>query len=161
MQWGLHNATNCMVGGYTKKCSNHRTVKIGGGRLRGGYGRLPGTIRYSHQPDKKFNIVIYGLEECPKGTPKHERFNRDMENIMTVISSGRWLYSSPSGTTSIWGNSKTPTNCSSVDQGPSWIDSLDLPTCSVSFLRDGSLQQPFPIKPKMSPEESSHDMKER
>ena len=44
-------------------------------------------VQYSRQPDKKFNVVIYGIEECPKGTPKHERFNRDLENIMTVISS--------------------------------------------------------------------------
>ena len=43
-------------------------------------------VQHSCQPDRKFNVVIYGIEECPKGTPKHERFNRDLENI-TVISS--------------------------------------------------------------------------
>ena len=35
-----------IVGGYTENLENHKTVKIGGGRLHG-YGRLLGTIRYN------------------------------------------------------------------------------------------------------------------
>ena len=47
-------------------------------------------VQYSHQPDKS-SIFIYGIEECPKGTPKHECFNRvipcqiNTKKILTVI----------------------------------------------------------------------------
>ena len=46
--WGLRNATNCVVGGYSENCPNHRTARIGGGRLCE-YGHLPGTIQYIEQ----------------------------------------------------------------------------------------------------------------
>ena len=30
------------------------------------------SIRDSSQQDRKFNVVIYGIDECNKGTPRHE-----------------------------------------------------------------------------------------
>ena len=31
--------------------------------------------------DRKFNVVIYGIEECTKGTPRHTRLNHDFVKI--------------------------------------------------------------------------------
>ena len=36
--------------------------------------------------DRKFNIVIYGIEECPKGTPKHRRLDLDHSRVVSVLS---------------------------------------------------------------------------
>ena len=36
--------------------------------------------------DRKFNIVIYGIEECPKGTPKHRRLDLDHSKVVSELS---------------------------------------------------------------------------
>ena len=37
------------------------------------------------QQDRKFNVVLYGIDECPKGTPRHERSGLDLSNIAKII----------------------------------------------------------------------------
>ena len=37
------------------------------------------------QQDRKFNVVLYGIDECPKGTPRHERSGLDLSNVAKVI----------------------------------------------------------------------------
>ena len=37
--------------------------------------------------DKKFNIVVYGLSECPKGSPRHERMSYDTDLVCKTIQS--------------------------------------------------------------------------
>lgn len=93
-------------------------------------------VQYSCQPDKKFSIVIYVIEECPKGSPKHERFNRDLEHIMSVIS---WV--DTDGTIQpqsirdhfCLGKFKNSSQSSSVNQGS---NSSDLPMCPAFSPRD-------------------------
>ena len=36
---------------------------------------------------RKFNIVLYGVDECPVGTPRLQRINRDLEKINNIIDS--------------------------------------------------------------------------
>ena len=36
--------------------------------------------------ERKFNIVLYGMDECPKGTPKSNRLEEDLKNAISVIS---------------------------------------------------------------------------
>ena len=38
-------------------------------------------IHESPQQDRKFNVVVYGIEECTKGTPRHEHSDLDLSNV--------------------------------------------------------------------------------
>ena len=37
------------------------------------------------QLERKFNVV-YGIEECPKGTPKHAQLQSDLSHVVSVLS---------------------------------------------------------------------------
>ena len=37
------------------------------------------------QSDCKFNVVFFGIKECPKGTPKLDRFKQDLDNVTEVL----------------------------------------------------------------------------
>ena len=43
--------------------------------------------RFVSSADKKFNIVVYGLCECPKGSPRHERMSYDTDLASKTIQS--------------------------------------------------------------------------
>ena len=38
-----------------------------------------------YEEDRKFNVVIHGIEKCCKGTPKYERFKHDLKEVTSVI----------------------------------------------------------------------------
>ena len=44
----------------------------------------PAFVSGSH--DRKFNVVIYGVEECPSGTRKASRLKDDMDKVVTALS---------------------------------------------------------------------------
>ena len=37
-------------------------------------------------PDRKYNVVVYGIQECPSGTPKSERNKQDVDQVLPVLS---------------------------------------------------------------------------
>jgi len=37
--------------------------------------------------EKKFNVVIYGISECPKDTPRSERLTQDLSKVESVFKS--------------------------------------------------------------------------
>ena len=37
--------------------------------------------------ERKFNVIIYGIKECKKGTPRHVRMNHDMKSVSEIIKS--------------------------------------------------------------------------
>ena len=37
------------------------------------------------QVERKCNIVLSGIKECPKGTPKLDRFKHDFDNVVDVL----------------------------------------------------------------------------
>ena len=37
--------------------------------------------------ERKFNVIIYGIKECKKGTPRHMRMNKDMKSVSEIIQS--------------------------------------------------------------------------
>ena len=39
-----------------------------------------------HPGERKFNVVIYGVAECPKATPRPERQKSDLANCLTAVS---------------------------------------------------------------------------
>ena len=38
------------------------------------------------KPDRKYNIVVYGIEECPSGTPISERNRHDINETLSIFS---------------------------------------------------------------------------
>ena len=36
--------------------------------------------------DKRFNLVVYGINESQKGTPRHKRLQSDLERVVSVMS---------------------------------------------------------------------------
>ena len=40
------------------------------------------------QSDRKFNVVIYGIKECNKGTPRNERLSHDLDQVTSVVTEG-------------------------------------------------------------------------
>jgi len=43
------------------------------------------TFQKKPQQDRKFNVVIYGINEYPKGTPRHERSGLDLSSVARII----------------------------------------------------------------------------
>ena len=39
------------------------------------------------ESERKFNLVLYGIKECPKGTPKHSRMVSDLKSVADILSS--------------------------------------------------------------------------
>ena len=44
-----------------------------------------GTVQHNN-PDRKYNIVVYGIDECPKGLNKSDRFNYELTNVVSTMS---------------------------------------------------------------------------
>jgi len=42
----------------------------------------------AHLDDRKFNVVIYGINECDKGTNRAERQSHDLHNVTTIVTQG-------------------------------------------------------------------------
>ena len=54
-------------------------------RGRGPYTQMNGTDR-SNDPNRKYHLVIYGLNEHDKGTPHHTRLTRDSNSALEIMS---------------------------------------------------------------------------
>ena len=44
------------------------------------------TVKQDHNPDRKYNVVLYGIEECPQGASKHARLQSDLKHVVSVMS---------------------------------------------------------------------------
>ena len=53
---------------------------------RSKHGEIPLSGALS-SPDKKYNVVVYGVEECSPGMSKTARFKSDLSNVVKVLSS--------------------------------------------------------------------------
>ncbi|XP_065895940.1 uncharacterized protein [Dysidea avara] len=40
------------------------------------------------QGDRKFNVVIYGINECSKGTPRNKRLTHDLDKVTSIVTEG-------------------------------------------------------------------------
>jgi len=43
-------------------------------------------VQIHYRQDKKFNVIVYGVKECPKGTPKHAQSQSDFRSVVSVLS---------------------------------------------------------------------------
>ena len=50
--------------------------------------KKPATPDDKMQDDRKFNIVVFGIDKCSKGTPKNERLNHDLDKVTSIITKG-------------------------------------------------------------------------
>jgi len=55
-------------------------------------------VHHSSQHDRKFNVVIYGINECDKGTPRNERSGGDFSGVIEIITKVNENISPLSGT---------------------------------------------------------------
>ena len=40
------------------------------------------------QGDRKFNVVIYGIKECSKGTPRNEQLTHNLDKVISIVTEG-------------------------------------------------------------------------
>ena len=102
------------------------------------------------QGDRKFNVVIYRIKECNKGTPRHERLKHDVERVTQIVTEGE--------------NSISPLSIRDLFRLGKYRESLTKPrpvlvslthTIDVSLLmsKGRSLPKDIRIKPDMTREE--------
>ena len=102
------------------------------------------------QHDRKFNVVVYGIKESNKGTPRHERTDHDLQSVAQII-------------TKVDNNINPLSICDLVRLGKYQADSnrprpllvkfnraIDV---SVLLAKTSSLPKEIKIKPDMSPTE--------
>ncbi len=46
----------------------------------------PNPTKPRYVPDKKFNVILYGVNECPPGTDRLTRLSSDLNNVVAVFS---------------------------------------------------------------------------
>jgi len=42
----------------------------------------------NREEDRKYNVVVYGIKECGKGTPRQERLNHDLDKVTSIVTEG-------------------------------------------------------------------------
>ena len=111
--------------------------------------------------ERKFNVIVYGIEECPKGTPKHARLQSDLSHVGSVLSEVD---------TSV--DSQSIKDCYCLGKfipnqslpRPVLVKFIQISDASSILSKKGKLSRPFSIKPDLSPEERRRDsllLKER
>ena len=103
-----------------------------------------------NHPDCKFNIVLYGVDECPQGTPRAGRFESDLGCAVAVLSTIDSTIQ-PQSIIDCYRLGKFLLQKSRPR--PILIKLIRISDVSKILLKKGSLPQPYLIKPDMSLEE--------
>ena len=120
--------------------------------------RFPNVLASS---ERKFNVVLYGVDECPSGLSKLSRFESDLSNAITVLSS---IYKAiePKSVKDCYRLRKfSPSNSRPRPILVKFIRVSD--ATSIRSKRSG-LTRPHVVKPDMPPEQRERDsvlMRER
>ena len=124
----------------------------------GGEKELP-HLSFIH--DKKFNLVIFGVDECPEGTSRSERANSDLSQVSQILSSTDESFQSHSISDSF------RLGKFSIDRRrprPILVKLLRSSDVSSILSKRRSLTLPYSIKPDLSLEERKREsalLKER
>ena len=111
--------------------------------------------------DKKFNLVIFGVDECPEGTSRSERANSDLSQVSQILSSTDESFQSHSISDSF------RLGKFSIDRRrprPILVKLLRSSDVSSILSKRRSLTLPYSIKPDLSLEERKREsalLKER
>ena len=119
----------------------------------------PAQTLYHH--DRKFNVIVYGIDECPKGTPKHARSESDLRSVISVLSKVDNSVESQSirDVYRLGRYNSNPTH-----PRPILVKFIRAADVSSILSKKGSLSHPLVVKPDLSPEERRRDsvlLKER
>ena len=75
----------------SKKPTANLSQKSTAGKSKASTSLIPTSMINNNSPvfnaDRKLNLVLYGLKENPEKTPKHERLQKDLDNILSVFAS--------------------------------------------------------------------------
>jgi len=93
---------------------------------------------------------LYGVDECPQGTPRASRFESDLDRAVAVLSS---IYSAiqPQSIKDCYRLGKFSLQKSRPR--PILIKLIRISDVSKILLKKGSLPQPYRIKPDMAPQQ--------
>ena len=127
---------------------------------RSKHGEIPLSGALS-SPDKKYNVVVYGVEECPPGMSKTARFESDLSNVVKVLSS---INSSiePTSVKDCYRLGKY--SPSSSRPRPVLVKFIRISDVTSTLSKRGNLSRPYVIKLDMSREQREIEsalMKER
>ena len=110
----------------------------------------PVTHSQGHHPDRKFNIVLYGVDECPQGTTRAGRFESDLSQAVSVLSTIDSTIQ-PQSIRDCYRLGKFSTQ--NKRPRPILLKLIRISDMTKILSNKGSLPKPFLIKPDMSPEQ--------
>ena len=116
--------------------------------------RQAATATQVPNPDRKYNVVVYGVEECPQGTPKHARLQSDLKHVVSVMSKVDNTICLES-IKDCYRLGKFKPNQSLPR--PVLVKFIRISDVSSILSKKGDFSQPFSVKPDLSPEERHRD----
>lgn len=119
------------------------------------------TASTNHLSERKYNVVVYGIEECSKGTLKHARLKSDLNQVVSVLSKVDATIDQQSIKDCYRLGKFSPNQ--NLPR-PVLVKFIRISDVSNILSRKGDLSRPFSIKPDLSPEERHRDsllLKER
>ena len=133
-------------------CTNkHNTIPVD--KTNASTGQIPKVTKTSpnYSSERKFNIVLYGVEESPLNTPRSERTQADLSRILQVLHN----LDENTQASSIKDHYRLGKYNNAKRQKPRPILLKFLRSSDVLniLLKKADLPSPFSIKPDMSPEE--------
>ena len=106
--------------------------------------------QHHHSSDRKYNIVLFGIDECSVGTSRHERLESDFNNVTEVVS-GIDESIKKHSIKDCFRLGKF--NRASRRPRPILVKFVRTADVSSILYKKVSLSHPFSIKPDLSPEE--------
>ena len=117
--------------------------------------------RPNNHLDRKYNVIVYGVNECPKGTTKHARLESDLNGAVTVLSKLDNHVQNQS-LKDVYRLGKF--NPVAIHPRPLLVKFIRATDVVSVLSKKGSLSYPLFIKPDLSPQEKQRDsilLKER
>ena len=117
--------------------------------------------RPNNHLDRKYNVIVYGVNECPKGTTKHARLESDLNGAVTVLSKLD-NHIQKKSIKDVYRLGKF--NPVAIHPRPLLVQFIRATDVVSVLSKKGSLSRPLFIKPDLSPQERQRDsilLKER
>ena len=149
----------------SKKPTANLSQKSTAGKSKAITSLIPTSMINNNTPvfnvDRKLNLVLYGLKENPEKTPKHERLQKDLDNILSVFASINMKVEANSIKDCYRLGKFIPSRSKPRPILVKFLRSLDT---SLILTNKKLLTPPIYIKPDMTPEEKAKEsilLKER
>ena len=104
----------------------------------------------TYHPDRKFNIILYGVDECPQGTSRADRFESDLDQAVSVLSTIESTVQ-PQSIKDCYRLGKF--SHQKTRPRPILIKFIRITDVSKILSKRGLLSRPYLVKPDMSPEQ--------